>query len=106
MKQNITIRRYANAPTPVTSDGFSVDVCTAYEASVEPADGSWVLFVPKEGRPQLWIKAGEVDHGDGTGEDVYLPAELADDPGALEEARADLRAHHAANPGACDVRQL
>ncbi len=45
MKQNVTINRYA-------------DPNLAWEASIEPEDGSWILFTRRDGgRPALWLRA-------------------------------------------------
>jgi hypothetical protein len=31
------------------------DGCDAHRLQIEPADGSWVLWVDAEGKPSLWI---------------------------------------------------
>lgn len=41
-KQNVSIRRYAQ-PNP-------------WLMSIEPEDAAWILFVPGEGDPQLWVR--------------------------------------------------
>ncbi len=75
--RNIRISRYtaqdeAELPAEALCEGGTF----AWMASVEPEDGSWVLFVPKDPKapPSLWVRVGTNDNGDGTGEDVYAAA--------------------------------
>lgn len=75
MSKNIRISRYQkNEELP--KEAFCADGTFPWFASVEPEDGSWVLFVPidPEQPPQLWLNVGTEDNGDGTGRDVFAPA--------------------------------
>lgn len=76
-KQNIRINRYgAQEIAELPPEALCADGQFAWSMSVEPEDGSWVLFVPKDPTraPDLWVRVGVNDHGDGTGEDVYAAA--------------------------------
>lgn len=48
---------------------YSQPTATGYLGSIAPADGSWIVFVPTEGDPQLFVRQklepGEtqVEHG-------------------------------------------
>lgn len=62
--QNIHVKRYAD-----TNHG--------YHGTVEPEDRSWVLFLPKEGDPELFLQV-EGETADGQTVSGYMPAiELA-----------------------------
>ena len=57
--QNIHVKRYDHPES------------TGYAGSIEPEDGSWVLFIPHDGMPEPFIE-------------VEIPADEADDnPEAL-----------------------
>lgn len=63
--QNIHVSRYRD-----TEHG--------YEGTVEPDDRSWILFLPKDGLPELFLEAEAVDE-DGLTVRGYVPAlELVD----------------------------
>ncbi len=73
-KSNIKVSRYLDTELP--EGAACADGSFAWEMSIEPDDGSWVMFVPKDKtqEPQLWICVGKVDHGDGQGEEnAYAP---------------------------------
>lgn len=71
---NIRVSRYGKKElAELPPEAFCASGDFPWEASVESDDGSWVLFIPKTGEPQLWIRVGSNDNGDGTGEDVYAP---------------------------------
>lgn len=77
-KTNIVVKRYVETEPPAA--GWDPENPFPWEASVEPEKGDWVLFVPKANskhRPELWVKVGEIDLGDGAGEAVYLDAREA-----------------------------
>jgi hypothetical protein len=62
--QNIHVKRYAD-----TNHG--------YQGTVEPEDRSWVLFLPKDGEPELFLSV-ETEDADGKTVNGYMPAiELA-----------------------------
>lgn len=72
-KTNIKVSRYSDE---LPEGARCADGTFPWEASIEPEDGAWVLFVPKDAtkEPLLAIRVGEIDHGDGTGEDAYAMA--------------------------------
>lgn len=89
-KTNIIIRRYHEQELP--KEAFCENGEFPWEASVEPDDASWVMFVPKPGsgaQPQLWVAVGDVDNGDGTGERAYALAGSEEHKAFLKEAGLD-----------------
>ncbi len=60
MKQNIRVNRYS--PQELPEGAACPEHGFAWEASIEPEDRSWVLFVPLASRPdmqaQLWHRIG------------------------------------------------
>lgn len=62
--QNIHVRRYQHPDS------------TQYRGWVEPEDRSWILFIPQEGAPQLYLEV-ECEDGDGKTVRGYTPADLA-----------------------------
>lgn len=66
MKRSIKVSRYtvedAEIPGARCADGSF-----AWFASIEPEDGAWVLFVPKDPAavPTLVVACGTIDYGDG-----------------------------------------
>ncbi len=59
MKKNIRVSRYdASYVSELPEDAFCANGEFAWEASIEPEDRSWILFVPKEGAPSLWVRVG------------------------------------------------
>lgn len=74
-KNNIRVCRYQEAEVAeLPPEALCANGEFAWEASIEPEDGSWVLFVPKDKKlePSLWIRVGtNADEGENFGEDVY-----------------------------------
>lgn len=92
-KTNITIRRYQEQELP--KEAFCEDGQFPWEASIEPEDASWVMFVPKPGsgaQPQLWVAVGDVDTGDGTGERAFALAGSVEHEAFLKELGLDKEA--------------
>ncbi len=65
--QNIHVRRYED-PDRVHYQGW-----------VEPEDRSWILFIEKDGTPQLYLETEVVDE-DGKTVRGYIPAEYMGEP--------------------------
>src|SRR5688572_5819255 len=63
--QNIQVRRYAR-PDRV-----------GYQGTIEPADSSWLLFIPNKGLPLLWAKVS-VQEADGKTVQEFRPVLNAD----------------------------
>jgi hypothetical protein len=61
--QNIHVRRY-ETPNQVHYQGW-----------IEPEDRSWILFIEKDGTPQLYLEV-EVEEEEGKTVRGYVPAEL------------------------------
>ena len=83
--QNIHVERYAHPEN------------TGFQGLVKPEDGSWILFIPNEGLPQLLIeveaaKDEDADLNDPGVETVkgYTPAIYLDDRVVVKEGQLSL----------------
>lgn len=89
--KNIRVRRYTQADEEVPG-AKCADGTFAWLMSIEPEDESWVMFVPKEGEPQLWIRISTLcDEAEGKVIEGYALQGSPEHEAFLANGRAPIR---------------